>query len=204
MSRLVKKALHPFSREKPPPTSPPPALKEGPVPPLTGDPVTLAIIGAGERGKASSLLVPSAEPSHSVSGLGIRRLRSQPLSLLQGSCSSRTSFCDSSGLRHDLSSPRRECLRIAQGTPRRIRRSRQGREAKDCNGGYHLRSRSDACRTHNRVCATGLSCALRKAPGSGRKGVYRGCRGGREGGDRLCPRTLYAIPPNHLTDFDIS
>ena len=49
MSRLVKKALHPFSsrsREKLPPMEKP----------HTGEPVTLAIIGAGECGKASIYL----------------------------------------------------------------------------------------------------------------------------------------------------
>ena len=55
MSRLVKKVLHSFLREKLPPTEksfiPPPALKI-PTSPLTGDPVTLAIIGGGQRGKA--------------------------------------------------------------------------------------------------------------------------------------------------------
>ena len=57
MSRLVKKALHAFSPEKSPMTTEKnvvqlPTLK-APVP-LTGDPVTLAIIGGGERGKASA------------------------------------------------------------------------------------------------------------------------------------------------------
>ena len=30
-------------------------------------------------------------------------------------------------------------------------------------------------RIHDRVCPVQLSCALRKAPGSGRTGVYLGC-----------------------------
>lgn len=69
MSRLVKKALRPFSsKEKIEKTEktetaekrfvPPPALKEL-VPQLTGDPVTLAIIGGGQRGKASRSLARS-------------------------------------------------------------------------------------------------------------------------------------------------
>jgi hypothetical protein len=68
MSRLVKKALHPFSRshEKLPPTEksfvPPPALKEELPPPFfTGDPVTLAVIGGGQRGKVSIPLGLSVE-----------------------------------------------------------------------------------------------------------------------------------------------
>ena len=55
MSRLVKKALHPFSsrsREKLPPMEKTEKTEKT----LTGEPVTLAIIGAGECGKASIYL----------------------------------------------------------------------------------------------------------------------------------------------------
>jgi len=180
MSRLVKKALHSFSREKLPPTEKsfvsPPAL-EVPIPPLTGTPVTLAIIGGGQRGNASALLVP-VEQCRAVTDsprIGARQLRSHSRSLLQGSRSGRASSPNPSGVCQYVWCSLRECLRITYRTARCVRCSRQGREAKDFNGSHHLRPRPDACRIHDRVYATGLSCALRKTPGSGRTRVYRGC-----------------------------
>ena len=138
MSRLVKKVLQPFSsssrsHEKIPRAElesteksfvPPPVLRELEPPPLTGDPVTLAIIGGGQRGKASIQVIYQYIYYINFRDIVLLQLRSQPLSLLQDCCNCRTSSPNSPGVCDYISCSCRACLCVPQGTTRRIRRSR--------------------------------------------------------------------------------